>query len=224
MLALLFGALQLWSADTLKIGWLASPPRVDEIDRRSLGPPQVLLPTRQDTAQIWVVRSNDTVFIAARIPDTSHSWGDDFVVSLDTRGDGAPRPEHDDFQFYFRRVLDSSVVFRGRNGRWQPPRDDPHWRLRTERQGGGWEISAGDTRAGWSLLLRLAPDWFVGDGGRLPRLAFRIYDGEPGGWFAWPPPQERAPATTVEQAPSHWAPVTSTARKASSAGGHRDGP
>jgi hypothetical protein len=205
---LLLWILQVPSQDTLKIGSIDHPPSPREpIDSAHLGPPQVRLRTGQGTALIWLLRAGDTVFIAATIPDTTPYWGDDFVLGLDIRGDGAPSPQHDDFQWDFRRVLDSSVVFRGRNGRWQPPRNDPDWRLGGERGGGGWEVTSRNGRAGWSLLLRLDPAWFAGEAGRLPRMAFRIYDDAPSGRFAWPLPRGTAPPTTVEQAPEHWAPV-----------------
>jgi hypothetical protein len=128
-------------------------------------------------------------------------------LSVDTRGDAAASPQHDDFQLYFRRVLDSSVVFRGRSGRWEPPRGDPDWRLGSDRTGGGWEVSARDSAKGWSLLLRLDPAWLQGAEERLPRLALRIYDNDPQGWFAWPRPQGAAPPSSVEQTPSLWAPI-----------------
>jgi hypothetical protein len=192
--------LQLSSADTLKIGSLGRPPAPGEaIDSAHLGPPQVQLRTGRDTAQIWLLRAADSFFVAARIPDSTAYWGDDFVLSLDTWGDGAPSPQHDDFQLDFRRVLDSSVVYRGRNGRWEPPRNDPDWRLGSERSGGGWEVSGRHDSRGWSLLLRLDPAWFAGEKGRQPRIAFRIYDDAPGGWFAWPMPPGTAPPTIVER-------------------------
>jgi hypothetical protein len=207
MIPLLF-LLAAQTGDTLTICSILRPPSPDTlIDSVRLGSPQIRLRTRQGTALIWLLRSTDTVFVAASIPDSTFYWGDDFVVSLDTRGDAAPSPQHDDFQLYFRRVLDSSVVFRGRNGRWQPPRDDPDWRLGSDRSGGGWEVSALDDRDGWSLLLRLDPAWLKGEPGRLPRVAFRIYDDAPSGWFAWPLPTDTAPATTVERIPAIWAPV-----------------
>jgi hypothetical protein len=205
MLLPLLWALQLPSVDTLKIGCLGRPPAPGEaIDSAHLGSPQVRLRTGQGTAEIWLLRAADTFFVAARIPDSTPYWGDDFVLSLDTRGDGAPSPQHDDFQFDFHRVLDSSVVFRGRNGRWEPPRDDPDWRLGSERAGGGWEVSGRTDSAGWSLLLRLDPAWLVGENGRRPRLAFRIYNDAPSGWYAWPPARGTAPPTTVERTPSLW--------------------
>lgn len=207
MLALLW-SLQLGLGDTLTIrphdraAQAGSP-----IDTVQLGPPQLRIPTRQGTALVWLLRFRDTVLVAASIPDSTPYWGDDFVLSLDTRGDAAPAPEHDDFQLYFRRSLDSSVVFRGRNGRWEPPRNDPDWRIGPDRSGGGWEVSGRDNLSGWNLLLRLDRAWFAGEAGRLPRVAFRIYDNDPSGWFAWPPPPGSAPHSSVERSPSLWAPV-----------------
>jgi hypothetical protein len=211
MLLPLLAAFQL-SADTLTVRSLDRPPApAAPIDSARLGPSQVRLLTRQGTASIWLLRSADTFFIAATIPDSTPYWGDDFVISLDTRGDAAPNPQHDDFQWYFRRVLDSSVVFRGRNGKWEPPRADPGWRLGRERSGGGWEVSARDAARGWSLLLRLDPAWFTGEAGRLPRLAFRIYDDSPSGWFAWPLPPGTQQASSIEQAPDLWVPARRSA-------------
>jgi hypothetical protein len=205
MLLSLLWVLQVSAADTLEIRSIERPPLPGgAIDPGRLGSPQIRLRTRQGTALVWLLRAADTVFIAASIPDSSPYWGDDFVLSLDTQGDGAPTPQHDDFQWYFRRVLDSSVVFRGRNGRWEPPRNDPDWRLGADRAGGGWEVSIHDDRDGWSLLLRLDPAWLKGAKGRLPRMAFRIYDDAPPGWYAWPPARGTAPPTTVERTPSLW--------------------
>jgi hypothetical protein len=167
-------------------------------DSLRYGSPQVRLRTGQGTALVWLLRAADRVLIIASIPDSTPYWGDDFVVSLDTGGDGASTPQHDDFQFYFRRVLDSSVVFRGRNERWEPPRDDPDWRLGSDRSGGGWEIGADNGSRGWNLILRLDPAW---------RIAFRIYDDSPSGWFSWPTASGLTPATTVERTPSLWVPV-----------------
>jgi hypothetical protein len=196
--------------DTLRVRPIAQPPSPKaRIDSTALGEPTVRIRTRQAWATVWVLQSSDTVFIAAAIPDSTPYWGDDFVVSLDTRGDGAATPQHDDFQLYFRRMLDSSVVFRGRNGRWEPPRGDPDWRLGTERSGGGWEVSAADDGHRWRILLRLDPAWFAGDAGLLARIAFRVYDDSPGGWFAWPLPPPGARATVVEGSPSLWGPVQS---------------
>ena len=125
--------------DTLQVREIPRPPPPDaRIDTLTLGPPSLRIKTGQGTGLVWLLRAADTLFIAARVPDSTPYWGDDFVVSLDTRGDAAASPEHDDFQLDFRRVLDSSVVYRGRDGRWQPPRGDPDWRLGTERSGGGW--------------------------------------------------------------------------------------
>jgi hypothetical protein len=97
------------AGDTLTIRAIPTPPIASApVDSAHLGSPQLRFRTGQGTALIWLLRSADTVFVAASIPDTTHYWGDDFVLSLDTRGDGGPSPQHDDFQWYFRRVLDSS--------------------------------------------------------------------------------------------------------------------
>jgi hypothetical protein len=206
--AILLSLLQLRSADTITVSRLEKSPSPSiAIDSVKLGPPQVKIPTRQGSALVWLLRAGDTVFIAASISDTSQYWGDDFVLSLDTRGDGAADPQHDDFQWYFRRTIDSSVVYRGRNGHWQPPRDDPDWRLGTDRSGAGWEVAAQNRSDGWSLLLRLAPEWFQGENGARPRIAFRVYDNSPDGWFSWPAPKGTEPATLVERTPSRWVPV-----------------
>jgi hypothetical protein len=208
VLLLLLSALQVASTDTIVIRTLDRAPLPGEVgDSLPYGRPQVRIPTRQGTALVWLVRSADTVFVAASIPDSTPYWGDDFVVSLDTRGDGAPTLQHDDFQLYFRRVLDSSVVFRGRDGRWEPPRGDPDWRLGSDRAGGGWEVTAREGARGWSILVRLDPAWFAGEAGRRTRVAFRIYDDSPSGWFAWPRPQGAAPPSSVEQMPNLWAPI-----------------
>ena len=207
MLPLLF-LLAAQTADTLTIRAIPRPPQPGTpLDIARLGSPQVRLRTRQGTALVWLLRAADTVFLAASIPDSTFYWGDDFVLSLDTGGDAAANPQHDDFQWYIRRVLDSSVVFRGRNGRWEPPRDDPDWRLGADRSGGGWEISGRNGPKGWSLLLRLDPAWFAGETGRRPRVAFRVYNDAPSGWHAWPPPKAGAPETTVERSPRLWKPV-----------------
>ena len=205
---MLLTALLLVVGDTLRIQAVPEPPTPTLlIDSAALGPAQVRIRTRQGTALIWLLRARDTVFVAAHIPDSTFYWGDDFVISLDISGDATPQPGHDDFQLYFRRVLDSSVVYRGRNGRWEPPRDDPDWRLGEERSGGGWEVGGRSDPGGWTLLLRLDPAWFKGSSGRLPRIAFRTYDNDPSGWFTWPAPKGAQPPTDVERTPSSWIPV-----------------
>jgi hypothetical protein len=207
MLLFLLG-LQQWSGDTLLIRAIDHPPSATaSIDSAALGPPQLRMRTGQGLASVWVLRASDTVFVAARISDSTSYWGDDFVISLDTRGDAGSTPQHDDFQLYFRRTLDSSVVFRGRNGRWEPPRNDPDWRLGASRSGGGWEVSGRTDRSGWSLVVRMDPAWFAGEAGHLPRIAFRVYDNSPSGWFTWPLSGDLAQPSSVENTPNLWAPI-----------------
>jgi hypothetical protein len=206
-LLLLCSLLQAVSSDTLTLPNLPDPGRGQPIEPAGDRSPQIRLRTKQGTALVWLQRANDTIVVTAVIPDSTPYWGDDFVLSLDTGGDGAAAPQHDDFQFYFRRMLDSSVIFRGRNGHWEPPRGDPDWRLGTARDGGGWEVVSASEARGWRLRLRLDPAWLAGENGRLSRIALRIYDDAPAGWFSWPGVGPNLPATLVERAPSLWVPV-----------------
>ena len=145
--------------------------------------------------------------MAAVIPDDSPSWADAIAISFDVSGDGGDSPGHDDFQWSLQRTLDSSVVLRGRNGRWAPPLDDPDWRLGAERGGGGWEVGGASDARGWAVLLRLDPAWLEGEDGHRPAMAFRIHDDDPNGWYAWPAPTTSAGALLVERTPALWVPV-----------------
>ncbi|HEU5039183.1 MAG TPA: hypothetical protein VFT84_00075 [Gemmatimonadales bacterium] len=158
-------------------------------------------------ARIWLVRAGDTVAVYAAVRDEALSGADELVIGLDQAGDAASSPAHDDFQWRIRRVLDSSVVSRGREGRWAPPRDDPDWRLGAERSGGGWEVDAAEVVGGWCVVLRLHAAFFAGEAGRRPAMAFRVYDGEPGGWYAWPRERPGAHPSEVEHIPARWIPV-----------------
>ncbi len=196
------------SVDTLRLSRAAAPPApAATLDSLSYGPPQVRVRTAQGSSSIWLLESSDTFFVAVAISDSTRHWGDAFALSIDINGDAGASPGHDDFHWELRRVLDSSVVFRGRNGRWEPPKGDPDWRLGRDRSGGGWEVSGRDGPAGWGVLLRLDPIWLAALQGRLPRLAVRVYDNDPYGWFAWPLPRGTPQAASIEQIPDLWAPV-----------------
>ena len=208
MLASLLLLLQAGAPDTLEISTVSEPPvQGRTVDSARYGSPQVRVPTRQGVACVWLLRASDTVFVAVTIPDSTVYWGDDFVLSFDTRGDGGMSPQHDDFQWYLRRTTDSSLVYRGRSGRWEPPKGDPDWRLGPDRAGGGWELSPRDGSEGWSILLRLDPAWFTGADGRLPRVAFRIFDNDPQGFFIWPAPADVPQPSAAERIPDMWAPI-----------------
>jgi hypothetical protein len=181
------------------------PPPADAAT--ALGEPTLLV--GDGRARVWLVRLADTVAVYAAVRDGSVSAQDELVVSLDQAGDAAATPQHDDFQWRLRRMLDSSVVSRGRGGQWAAPRDDPDWRLGAERSGGGWEVAAAEVLGGWCVVLRLHAAFVAGESGRLPGVAFRVYDGEPGGWYAWPRERVGAHPTEVERAPSRWAPLRS---------------
>lgn len=161
----------------------------------------------QGAVRVWLVRHGTHIFIAADLPDSTFYWGDDLVISLDPMGDRTPAPGHDDTQWYLRRTLDSSVVYRGMHGRWAFPNDDPDWRLRTARTGSGWEVQSMSTARGWSLELRLEADWFAHAGARRPAIAFRQYDDAPHGWYVWPNPGGATPPREVEKKPELWAEI-----------------
>ncbi len=194
--------------DTLRLRPVAHPPAADgRIDSLAWGAPQVLIPTRQGTASIWLLRAADTVFIAVSIPDSTRSWADALAICFDVSGARASAPDHEDFQWSFQRALDSSVVYRGRAGRWTPPLGDPDWRLRRARDGGGWEVSGTDDPGSWTLVLRLDPAWLQGEGGRRPAIGFRVHDNDPNGWYSWPAPTTSAGATLLERTPALWVPI-----------------
>jgi hypothetical protein len=198
---LLFGT----QSDTLRILPAVTPPVFDgRADSAEYGAPSVTIARPGGPVRLWLRRQGGFVYLAAQIPDRTYYWGDDLVISLDTRGDRAPSPQHDDFQWYFRRALDSSVVYRGEAGRWRAPRDDPDWRLGPSREGGGWEVRAAGDSAGWSLELRLDADWFTQASGSLPGIEIRLYDDNGNVWYPWPrPPGIRQP-TEVERRPELW--------------------
>ena len=203
MLLPLLGLLQVTVPDTLRVRPAEHPPEpAQKVDSSRYGPPQLRMPTRQGTAGVWLLQARDTFYVAVTIPDSTPSWRDEFVLSVNTSGQGGPTPGHDDFQWQFRRSLDSTVIYRGRGGHWEPPRGDPDWRLGSDRSGGGWEVSAADDRKGWGLILRLDPAW-LNEPAAPPRLAFRIYDNSPQAWAAWPAPAGVIPSA-VEQTPELW--------------------
>jgi hypothetical protein len=177
------------------------------LDTVAWGPPQVTIPTHQGRASVWLLRAGDTVFVVARVPDRSESWADAVSVCLDVAGDRAATPAHDDFRFVLQRVLDSSVVYRGRGGRWQPPLGDPDWRLGATHAGGGWEAAAASDSSGWSLVLRLDPAWLAGETGARPGIAFVVHDNDPNGWFGWPSGERGGPPTALDLSPDRWIPV-----------------
>jgi hypothetical protein len=201
---LLVLALQAAPRDTLAPRIVESVPADAGSSAAALGNASLRIATGQDAASIWLLRTRDSAFVLARIPDSTYYWGDDLVISLDVSGDRGTVPGHDDFQWYFRRALDSSVVYRGRGGRWEAPRGDPDWRLGASREGGGWTVGSRSDAAGWWLVLRLDGAWVQGEAGRHPGIAFRVYDDSPGGWFAWPAPRSGSQPAGVEKVPDLW--------------------
>jgi hypothetical protein len=184
------------------------PPAADgRIDSAAWGPPQLRIATAQGQASVWLLRAADTAFVAVAVPDRSRSWADGVAVCFDIAGDRAAAPAHDDFQWSLQRVLDSSVVYRGRAGRWEPPLDDPDWRLGAARTGGGWEVSGADDGTVWSFVLRLDPAWLDGEQGRRPGIGFQIHDDDPNRWYSWPLVTSPAGAKLLERTPALWVPL-----------------
>ncbi len=200
-------AIQAPPRDTVSPRHVESVPAEAGSSPGALGQPALSIGTGQGAASIWLLRTRDSAYVVARIPDSTYYWGDDLVISLDVTGDRGAAPGHDDFQWYFRRSLDSSVVYRGRGGRWEAPRGDPDWRLAASREGGGWTVDSRSDSSGWWLGLRLDGAWLQGEAGRRPGLALRIYDDGPSGWFAWPPPAVGTQPAGVERVPDLWGAV-----------------
>jgi hypothetical protein len=208
MLITVLVSLAILQGDTVRMRAVPAVPAFDGlVTAAEYGTPTVVMPTAQGAVAVWVVRHGDTAYVAAQLADSTFYWGDDFVVSFDPLGDRTPGPGHDDTQWYLRRVLDSSVVNRGRHGRWMAPSDDPDWRLGKERSGDGWEVRGASDAKGWSVELKLPMLWLVDETGRKPTIAFRSYDDSPHAWYAWPAPAAGERPTRVEMTPVEWAVV-----------------
>lgn len=199
LLALLMGG------DTLR---LAPLPAVWVMDRRvdsaGWGPPVLRIGVAGGSAEFWLGRADSGVYLALRIPDSTSSWSDRLVIGLDTGGDRSVAPDHDDFLWAFDRVLDSSVVFRGRDGRWQPPRDDPDWRLGPGREGGGWSVRSNSDATGWEVVIRFDAGYFGQAGGAGPGLEIRIRDADARSSATWPAWQPLPQPATMDDRPSRW--------------------
>ena len=196
------------ASDTLRLRAIARPPAADgRIDSAAWGPAQLRIATAQGQASVWLLRAADTAFVAVAVPDRSRSWADGVAVCFDIAGDRAAAPAHDDFQWWLQRVLDSSVVYRGRAERWEAPRGDPDWRLGAARAGGGWEVSGADDGTVWSFVLRLDPAWLDGEQGRRPGIGFLIHDDDPDGWYSWPAITTPAGPKLLERTPVLWVPL-----------------
>lgn len=188
---------------------VAVPPVFDgRVSEAEYGAPSIEIPRPGGVIRLWLRRDSAFVYVAAWIPDSSVAWSDALLLSLDTGGDRSPGPMHDDFQWEFRRVLDSSVVFRGDGGRWRVPRDDPDWRLGAGREGGGWEVRSASDAVGWSVEFRVDPYYLSQAPGRLPGLALRIHDDDPQAWYIWPAAPGLRQPTELERRPGLWAAVS----------------
>jgi hypothetical protein len=204
----LLALLILLAADTVHVRPLPLPVVFDgSAGREEYGAPALELPRPAGTALIWLGRDDRYVYLAASIQDSTPYWGDGLAFSLDTRGDRADGPMHDDFLWEFRRLLDSSVVYRGENGHWRAPRDDPDWRLGSEREGGGWEVHSASNAEGWMVELRLDIAYFEEARLGWPGLALRLFDDQGQDWLSWPAGNGRQHPSEVERHPADWATV-----------------
>jgi len=191
--------------ETLVVAPLADHPVLDgAVSASEWGTPSLEIARAQGPVRVWLRHDSAAVYLAAALPDSTYYWGDDLVISLDVDGDRSAGPDHDDFQWYLRRVLDSSLVLRGQDGHWQPPRGDPDWRLGPEREGGGWRVWNENTSSGWSIELRFDREYFSGQDGRLPGFSVRVYDDAPHGWTVWPRASDLPQPTEVERRPRRW--------------------
>lgn len=208
MLPCLLLALAGLSQDTLRISTISPSPTFDgAAGSAEYGAPSVVISRLQGDVRLWAVENEGQVYLALLLPDSTFYWGDDAVISLDISGDRGAAPGHDDFQWYFRRVLDSSVVYRGEQGRWQAPRFDPDWRLGAERSGGGWEVRSVSDAKGWSLEFRLDRSYFTEAKRGTPAISIRVYDDAPHGWDVWPAATGVRHPTEIERRPELWVPV-----------------
>lgn len=200
MLALL---IQLAAPDTLRIARLETTLDPSPAALLSESPDLAFGPADRP-AKLWARNGEDAVILTVFVPDPTPSWHDAVILCLDTGGDRATTPQHDDFQWEFHRVLDSSVVFRGGPDRWRPPRDDPDWRLGPVRELAGWRVRESEEDGGWALELRLAKEYLTSAGGRAPGFALLVYRDSPSRWSTWPAPPGGPPAGVLGARPDQW--------------------
>ena len=192
----------LQSADTVLVRRVERPPALSTLESTALGDPVLRLELAAGTAALWLLRSADTVFVLGHVLDSTRAWNDEVVVSLHLGGEPAATPQHEDFQWELHRTLDSSVVYRGRGNRWEPPRSDPTWRLGPERSGGGWAVASREVARGWWVLLRLEGPWLEAESGASPRFAIRVRDSDSSRWAVWP--SANVHPSEVEASPAKW--------------------
>jgi hypothetical protein len=199
LLALLIGG------DTLHLTPLPAAPGLESrVDSATWGPPSLRIAVVGGIARLWLVRADSGVYFAINIPDSTPSWSDQLVLALDTGGDRSIAPDHDDFLWAFDRTLDSSRVFRGRDGRWQPPRDDPDWRLGADREGGGWSVRSSSDSAGWRLVIRFDAEYFEQASGPGTGLEIRFRDADARSSATWPAWQPLPQPAALDDRPERW--------------------
>ena len=174
----------LMANDTIHIRTVDQEPAIlNAADLEALGPPSI---GPASGVSVWLLGDSGSVYLILRVLDSTPAWNDRLVLTVDTNGDRSGTPQHDDFEWDFHRVADSSVVYRGRNGRWQAPRDDPDWRLGRDREGGGWAVREKEILQGWLLIVKLDAEYFRPSTGVAPGLGIARYDESSRAWTTWP--------------------------------------
>ena len=196
--------LALWlspGTDTIRIRPIDQPPAIQNAaDLEALG-----APARSTSAglSIWLLGDTGSVYLVIRTVDSTPAWNDRLVVTLDTDGDRDRAPQHDDFEWDFHRIIDSSVIYRGRGGHWQPPRDDPDWRLGRAREGGGWTVREKEVLQGWLLIVKFDREYFR-QGKAAPGLGVASYDESVRRWTTWPAAPVLPAAGALPDHPGLW--------------------
>jgi hypothetical protein len=193
--------------ETLRVAAVAQPPRLDGIvSDGEYGAPTLELLGFDGPVRAWFVRSGDSLYVAAVVPDSVFYWGDDFSVLVDADGSGDDAPALGDRSYVLRRTADSTVVLAAPgNGRWDPPGGTPS--VGSRRAGEGWRFAVHDTTAWWSVELALDATHLRGARGVLPRVAVRTARVPPLLTLAWPTPPEGVRPSAIGHRPSNWAPL-----------------
>jgi hypothetical protein len=190
--------------DTIRVRPVGQPPAIQNAaDLEALGPPA--FPTAAGLS-VWLLGDSGSVYLVIRMADSTPAWNDRLVLTLDTDGDRDGTPQHDDFEWDFHRIMDSSVIFRGRGGHWQPPRDDPDWRLGRAREGGGWMVREKEILQGWLLIVTLDGEYFR-QRKRAAGLGVASYDESVRNWVTWPAASALREAGALLDHPNLWGTV-----------------
>lgn len=167
---------------------------------------QIAMPQGAATAMLQRLPSG-RVQLRVELPDATPSWRDGVTVFIDPVGDTTPAPGHDDFEYAFQRVLDSSVVRQAAHGTWMAPANDPDWRLGSARGMETWTVAVTTDANRWVLVLEIDEAWLAGTQDVRARLGLLLHDDDPNRWAAWPAGPAGRPPTQIGMRPVQWSPV-----------------